>query len=77
MNTTWPDGVLHRFLGLCGATADIRKQGRDHTGTCSGCPDNIEYATLTAAAAWGQKHAGICRGLPRPDETSTSSGAPT
>lgn len=70
-STAWPDGVLFRFLAICGAHVDIRKQERDHKGSCSGCPDSIEYTTLPAAAAWGQKHAAVCRGLPRLEEAST------
>ncbi|MEZ7005692.1 hypothetical protein [Streptomyces sp. AD55] len=76
-NTTWPEGVIARYLTLAGATVDVTGVDYDEDyerpdAHCGGCPQSfIEHSRylsgdLATAHRWAQEHAEKCRALPRP-----------
>jgi len=76
--TTWPTGVIARYLTVGGATVDIRPVADTewddrHEATCLGCTANdwrAHYRTpvndLADARRWAQHHAESCRAMPKP-----------
>jgi hypothetical protein len=77
-NTTWPDGVVARYLTVGGATVDIRPTHNPewddrHEATCTGCAANdwqpylnSPLNDLARARTWAQAHAETCRAMPAP-----------
>ncbi|MTE20307.1 hypothetical protein F0L17_14560 [Streptomyces sp. TRM43335] len=78
--TTWPEGVIARYLTVGGATVDISQKPNSTaaTATCRGCTRD-HYDTFTCKVTpetqramalivgkWAQSHAETCRALPRP-----------
>jgi len=79
--TTWPKGVIGRYLTEAGKaladpsmTVDIVDRGDDDIdGRCNGCEETFEdssYITndLGTVRHWAQEHAEKCRAMPRPSD---------
>jgi len=77
--TTWPKGVIGRYLTDAGKaladpsmTVDIVDRGDDDIdGRCNGCEETFEdspYITndLGTVRHWAQEHAEKCRAMPKP-----------
>ncbi len=78
--TTWPEGVIARYLAVAGATVELVEKPAEIVGTCNGCPDGnhtfpfdpactgarMERFVTSQATDWAQSHASTCRALPRP-----------
>ncbi|MCX4750937.1 hypothetical protein OG455_41385 [Kitasatospora sp. NBC_01287] len=78
MTTTWPDGVIARYLTVGGATVDIEDIDPDRvTAWCfSPCGSTRTFLgphlyeqdqPIRDAKAWSQAHAETCRARPRPN----------
>ncbi|MGW4703248.1 hypothetical protein [Streptomyces sp. NPDC004285] len=74
--TTWPEGVIARYLTVGGATVDITSNGRPHW-FCTACPGTSCGAytgpfgtpfTLDQIHEQAQAHAEKCRAMPKPEE---------
>lgn len=54
MTTTWPEGVIARYLTVGGATVDITQDSRHFDGiaACTGC-DKTERFDRVGAGCWG------------------------
>lgn len=78
-STTWPEGVIARYLTVAGQalndrsiTVDVTNDGRADA-RCAGCPETFVEdspyisGSLNYAHHWAQDHAEKCRGLPKPD----------
>lgn len=70
MTTTWPDGVIARYLTVANATVDVTNQ---NTSRCTGCGETDHHDRLvkltnseSRARAWAQSHAETCRAMPKP-----------
>ncbi|BFP50149.1 hypothetical protein KCMC57_65170 (plasmid) [Kitasatospora sp. CMC57] len=70
--TTWPEGVIARYLTVSGValanpdiTVDLTKDGG--TAECRGCGDDwANPAYPTTVRQWAQSHAETCRAIPNP-----------
>ncbi|PNE41611.1 hypothetical protein [Streptomyces noursei] len=68
--TTWPEGVIARYLTVVGSTVDLSGKKYNTAGTCGGCQEEFSESNyiardLSAARHWAQAHAEMCRALPR------------
>ncbi|WP_411121288.1 hypothetical protein [Streptomyces sp. x-19] len=69
--STWPEGVIARYLTAGGATVDLTGSKYDASGSCGGCQQTFSgsgYVSrwLSVARSWAQDHAEKCRAMPRP-----------
>ena len=80
--STWPEGVIARYLTVGGATVDITHADDPEAtvAACGGCPayqttewtrhagrwDSGVTGSDKAAHAWAQSHAEVCRAMPKP-----------
>lgn len=64
--TTWPQGVIARYLNQVGATVDVARHGQSHVAACTGCPRYEDDGPSHHVHDWAQAHAATCRALPRP-----------
>lgn len=82
-STTWPEGVIARYLTVAGQaltdppiTVDIThhsdEDGWAVTGRCRACHGTLDDSSYIdrdhdTAKHWAQEHAEKCRALPKPD----------
>ncbi|MCT2591124.1 hypothetical protein LHJ74_14605 [Streptomyces sp. N2-109] len=70
MTSTWPEGVVARYLNLGGAPVDVTDLGGDlylrYEMKCRGCPETDTTEHEPTAHRWAQRHADTCRAMPRP-----------
>lgn len=77
-SSTWPEGVIARYLTAAGEalrdpsiTVDVTNDGRPDI-RCAGCPETFVVdstyisGSLDTTHHWAQEHAEKCRGLPKP-----------
>jgi hypothetical protein len=71
--TTWPEGVIARYVTVGGATVDIEIEDADpnrrmYVARCQGCNghqwNDVDYEG--EARDWAQSHAEACRAMPKP-----------
>lgn len=57
--TTWPEGVVARYLTVGGATVEVKNPHAEVTGvaTCGGCHDNETFEIVPYNCAGGGVHA--------------------
>jgi hypothetical protein len=78
MSTTWPEGVIARYLTVGGATVDIldKKDEHDEPGEyvarCTGCTADwsntrSDWNLQFQVRPWAQAHAEKCRAMPKPE----------
>lgn len=75
--TTWPAGVIARYLTLAAeitgdptTTVDIEETERGFTATCRGCGSPHRNPIINSASGvtpWAQGHAEKCRAMARPN----------
>lgn len=66
--TTWPAGVIARYLTVGGATVDLRRVGEfaDYRYDCQACGDTWTFPKEDTIRHHAQRHAEECRAMPRP-----------
>jgi hypothetical protein len=69
--TTWPDGVIARYLTVAGValadkaiTVDVIRGGFE--AVCRGCGDEWGNSYAFTVTNWAQSHAESCRAMPCP-----------
>jgi hypothetical protein len=83
MSTTWPEGVIARYLTVGGATVDILDKKDEHdehdepgeyVARCTGC--TADWSNTRSGwnlefqvRPWAQGHAEKCRAMPKPEAT--------
>jgi hypothetical protein len=68
--TAWPEGVVARYLTVGGATVDIiafEDSPDAFEVACTGCANDLPYASIGEARRWSQGHAEWCRAMPKPE----------
>lgn len=75
--TTWPEGLIARYLTVGGATVDLTARpdvdADAMQAECHGCEVIVEHngwynrdRNTSDARTWAQVHAEKCRAIPRP-----------
>lgn len=65
--TTWPAGVIGRYLTAGGATVDLRAtDDNSHWYDCAGCGHRWTHPSESCIRRNAQAHAEKCRAIPRP-----------
>lgn len=68
-HSTWPEGVIARYLTIAGATVDVRGSEHSASMTCLGCGAGYASFGERRTRELAQGHAEKCRALPRPEAT--------
>ncbi|GAA2629815.1 hypothetical protein [Streptomyces axinellae] len=68
--STWPEGVIARYLTVAGATVDVIDKGEDtywrYELVCRSCPETFDDSNEYEVRDRAQSHAESCRAMPRP-----------